>query len=91
MKFNDIINRLSEKQQNKDEKTNEDLDGLNSSDEQLLTDEQLTSVAGGVDVRNAKALENEVNAEVSMSFQTVVAGKAGAAGKAGKVSKKVIK
>ena len=48
MKFGDITKRLSEKQQLKEAKTNEDLDRLSTPDKLLLTDDQLGSVAGGV-------------------------------------------
>ena len=47
MKFGDITKRLSGKQPLKEAKTNEDPDGLRTSDKVLLTDDQLDSVAGG--------------------------------------------
>lgn len=47
MKFGDITNRLSGKQRLREAKLNEDLDNLVTLDKQLLTDDQLGSVAGG--------------------------------------------
>ncbi len=47
MKFGDITKHLSGKQQLKEAKTNEDLDKPRTSDQVLLTDDQLGSVAGG--------------------------------------------
>ena len=47
MKFGDITKRLSGKQPLKEAKTNEDLDRPRTSDNVLLTDDQLGSVAGG--------------------------------------------
>ena len=47
MKFGDITKRLSGKQPLKEAKTNEDPDRLSTSDQVLLTDDQLGSVAGG--------------------------------------------
>ena len=49
MKFGDITNRLSEKQKQrlKEVKTNEVPDNLFPSGKQLLTDDQLGSIAGG--------------------------------------------
>lgn len=47
MKFGDIKNRLSGKQQLKEAKTNEDLDKPRTPDKLLLTDDQLGSIAGG--------------------------------------------
>ena len=47
MKFGDITKRLSGKQPLKEAKTNEDPDMLSTSDQVLLTDDQLGSVAGG--------------------------------------------
>ena len=59
MKFDDITKRLSGKQQLKEAKTNEDLDKPRTSDQVLLTDDQLGSVAGGVAGRAGKPGEME--------------------------------
>ena len=55
MKFGDIKNRLSGKQQLKEAKTNEDLDKPRTPDKLLLTDDQLGSVAGGAAGKAEKA------------------------------------
>ena len=55
MKFGDIKNRLSGKQQLKEAKPNEDLDRLSTPDKLLLTDDQLGSVAGGAAGKAEKA------------------------------------
>ncbi len=55
MKFGDIKNRLSGKQQLKEAKTNEELDRLSTPDKLLLTDDQLGSVAGGAAGKAEKA------------------------------------
>ena len=47
MKYGDIKKRLSGKQPLKEAKTNEDLNRLRTSDNVLLTDDQLGWVAGG--------------------------------------------
>jgi hypothetical protein len=49
MKFDDITNRLSEKQKQRlrEAKTNEDLDSMFTAGKLELTDDQLGSVAGG--------------------------------------------
>ena len=49
MKYDDLVNLLSEKQKTRlrEAKTNEDLDSLFTADEQQLTEDQLGEVAGG--------------------------------------------
>ena len=55
MKFGDITKHLSGPQQLKEAKTNEDLDKPRTSDQVLLTDDQLGSVAGGAAGKAEKA------------------------------------
>ena len=49
MKYDDLVNRLSEKQKQrlKEAKTQEDLDSMFTAEKLELTEDQLGSVAGG--------------------------------------------
>ena len=81
MKIGDSTKNLSGEQGLSEEKT--------KSDKQLLTDDQLDSVAGGIFY--SRLFPGAGGKGFARAEEKGMAGKAGAAGKAGKVSKKVIK
>ena len=64
MNYNDITNRLSEKQKQRlvEAKTQEDLDELFTPDKMSLSDDQLGAVAGGIwGCYHPSAIEGEEN------------------------------
>ena len=99
MKFGDITKHLSGKQQLKEAKTNEDLDKPRTSDQVLLTDGQLGSVAGGGKAghveKKARTIEDQdkprTSDKVLLTDDQLGSVAGGAAGKAEKASHTVIK